>query len=145
MAKQPKTGTTPRDWAEIRHFKPTDFSCKCERCRGSGVVPISMDLVKRLDRICEAIGLPVTVQFGVRCQAAQNRRKGGPSWSPHVPHGDDGVGTAADILCPDKKYRYKIIAAAILAGIDAIGIGPNFVHLEINHREGVQVCWLYGR
>lgn len=138
---KPKGHATPSDWAEIRHFKPRDFSCKCGNCNGKSI-PIDMNLVRKLDAIAEAVMSPVVVQFGIRCQTAQDRKARGPSNSPHVPHGENGLATAVDILCPSKEVRYQLIQAALFAEIDGIGIGPNFVHLEIDHREG-RVCWLY--
>jgi hypothetical protein len=136
---KPKNSGSPSEWADIRHFKPVDFSCKCGTCTG---VPISLDLVRKLDHIQEAIGLPLHVNFGVRCKAAQNKRNGGPSYSPHVPHGEAMVATAADIMCPNKEFRFKVLEAAFPMGISGIGIGPNYLHLEVDHPDG-KACWVY--
>jgi len=54
-------------WAGIRYFKPRDFTCRCEGLCGHPDV-ISQDLVTKLDKIQDLIGLPVTVIFGTRCE-----------------------------------------------------------------------------
>ncbi len=62
-------------WAAIRYFKPRDFTCKCEGLCGHPDI-ISWDLVAKLDKIQDLIGMPVTVLSGSRCEKF-NRKSGG--------------------------------------------------------------------
>lgn len=65
-------------WNDIKHFKPSEFTCKC----GCGKNNINLKLVKILDEIREALGITV-VTSGCRC-ATHNAKVGGVPNSRHV-------------------------------------------------------------
>lgn len=73
-------------WDNIKHFKQSEFACKC----GCGFNSINLNLVKILDEIREYFGQPMTVTSGCRC-ATHNTKVGGVSNSRHV------SGKASDI------------------------------------------------
>jgi hypothetical protein len=120
-------GCRPADfWEAIRHYKPVDFMCNCGECHKPTVAP---SVVRALDDVREAVGLPLPVQKGARCQAANGRSKGAPN-SPHVPNGD-GLAWAVDVMCNGADLRAKVLDAARAQGFNWIGLGRNWVHLEI--------------
>jgi len=137
-----KRKATPQAWAGIRHFKPVDFQCQCGNCAGKDI-PISMAVVKKLDAIQEATAVPIQIILGCRCQAAQDRKNGGKSISAHLPHGDEGEATAVDIICDTVQDRAKLLHAAFIQGFTFIGIGFNFLHLEIGPTTTKPRVWLY--
>lgn len=85
-------------WNNIKHFKKTEFTCKC----GCGFNNIDLKLVKVLEEIRNHFGQPCTVTSGCRC-ATHNARVGGVQGSRHV------VGKAADI------YVKGVSASTLLA------------------------------
>lgn len=85
-------------WDNIKHFKKTEFTCKC----GCGLNNIDLKLVKVLEEIRNHFGQPCTVTSGCRCKT-HNARVGGVQGSRHV------VGKAADI------YVKGVSASTLLA------------------------------
>ena len=73
-------------WDNIKHFKKSEFTCKC----GCGLNRIDLRLVKILDEIREHYNKPVIVTSGCRC-SKHNKNVGGVQGSRHV------LGKAADI------------------------------------------------
>jgi hypothetical protein len=124
-------------WAGIKYFKPRDFTCRCEGLCGHPDV-ISQDLVTKLDKIQDLIGLPVTVIFGTRCEKF-NRKSGGRERSAHTAKG--GVSHAADIGCPDAAFRSAFLTAA-LSLFNRIGIGKDFIHVDDDPELPTNVVWL---
>ncbi len=74
-------------WDNIKHFKQSEFSCKC----GCGMNNIDLKLVKILDEIRECFGQAVVISSGCRCKN-HNAKVGGVQGSRHV------QGKAADII-----------------------------------------------
>lgn len=74
-------------WDNIKHFKQSEFSCKC----GCGMNNIDLKLVKILDEIRECFGKAVVISSGCRCKN-HNAKVGGVQGSRHV------QGKAADII-----------------------------------------------
>lgn len=122
-------------WANIKWFKPGEFDSP--DMGGSGE-HMSLDFVGRLDQLRIQLGLPMHVNSGYRT-IAYNKKVGGVPNSAHV------MGLAADIACPDSGYRYKLVQLALLAGFKRIGIGSNFVHLDISLVLAQNVIWLYSQ
>lgn len=73
-------------WDDIKHFKQSEFACKC----GCGFNSIDLKLLKILDEIREHFGKPLTISSGCRC-ATHNAKVGGVKGSRHV------LGKASDI------------------------------------------------
>lgn len=126
-------------WDAISHFVPREFTCRCEELCDRPVV-ISLDLVEKLDKIRDLIGMPVTIVSGTRCER-YNRKVGGKAMSAHVPR--DGTSHAADIHCPDSAFRFAFLAAA-LPMFNRIGIGKDFIHVDDDPALPSNVMWIYG-
>lgn len=74
-------------WNDIKHFKQSEFACKC----GCGFSDINLNLVKILDEIRDYFGQPVIITSGCRCRNHNAKVSGSVSNSRHV------SGKASDI------------------------------------------------
>lgn len=74
-------------WNDIKHFKQSEFACKC----GCGFNSINLNLVKILDEIRDYFGQPVIITSGCRCRNHNAKVSGSVSNSRHV------SGKASDI------------------------------------------------
>lgn len=74
-----ETNKAHNEFRNIKHFKRSEFTCKC----GCGFNHIDVRLVKILDMIREHFGKPIIITSGVRC-VNYNRKVGGVSQSYHV-------------------------------------------------------------
>jgi len=122
-----------------KNFKRSEFECKC----GCGADDISMDLVCRLQEVRDILGEPMKVTSGVRCES-HNVRVGGIArtldkiGSSHL----TGNGTAADIACGGSSYRQRLLKSALQV-FDRAGVGPDFLHLDVDPNKTAGVVWLY--
>lgn len=82
-----KKQTKQYSWEDVKHFKQSEFTCKC----GCGMNNIDLELVKILDEIRDYFGQPVIISSGCRCKN-HNAKVGGVQGSRHV------LGKAADIV-----------------------------------------------
>ena len=118
---------------ETKHFSKEELSCNC----GCGLTGLTLNFAEKLEFAREKAGMPFKVRSGRRCHA-HNTREGGESNSEHL------WGDALDIETLDGYSRWKVVTAAIAAGIRRIGIGKTFVHVG----DGLQyrpfpVIWNY--
>ncbi len=102
---------------------------------GSGA---SMDkhFLDLLDKIREAANIPFYINSGFRTPA-HNASVGGKANSAHV------RGLAADIQAHSGVDKFAIIQAAIINGIQRIGIGKSFIHLDNDSSLPYPTIWLY--
>ena len=124
-------------WAGIKYFKPRDFTCRCEGLCGHPDV-ISGELVAKLDKIQDLIGMPVTVLVGTRCEKF-NRKSGGRERSTHT--AKSRVSHAADIRCPDAAFRFAFLTAA-LPLFNRVGIGKESIHVDDDPELPSNAVWL---
>lgn len=94
------------------------------------------ELLCKLDRMRHFAGIPILLTSGFRCRE-YNSKVGGSPTSSHL------SGLAMDISCSDTSHRYFYIAAAIKAGFPRIGIGRNYLHLDIDDSKPGPLLWLY--
>jgi len=118
-------------WEEIKHFKPEEFTCPC-----CGRCEMRQEFVKKLDELRDWLGEPLHITSGFRCRK-HNKEVNGSGNSAHL------KGLAADIYIPNSIFRYKIIAFAIILGIQRMGIGTNFIHLDIDKTKPHPCIWVY--
>jgi len=104
-----------------KNFDRSEFACKC----GCGYDAINPGFVERLQKLRDMVGKALYINSGCRCPA-HNAACGG------VPHSSHMRGLAADISTRDGELRFKLIAAAFSTGFDRIGVGKDFVHLDID-------------
>jgi len=114
-----------------KFFTVKEFECKC----GCGAGIVDAHLVSKLDYARGMAGVPFRINSGFRCKA-HNTAVGGHPESQHL------VGRAADIRAVSRGIRYDIVRALMMSGFNRIGIGREFVHVDIlpthNH-----VIWTY--
>ncbi|WP_051184456.1 D-Ala-D-Ala carboxypeptidase family metallohydrolase [Desulfatiglans anilini] len=107
------------------------FACKC--CGTNLIDPRIEGIVSRMEGdFCQAL----IVTSGYRCPSHNAKVKGSPT-SSHL------RGLAADIFCPDSRSRFQIVESALKHGVTRIGIGKNFIHIDIDRQKDPQVIWLY--
>ncbi|MCL2828368.1 MAG: D-Ala-D-Ala carboxypeptidase family metallohydrolase [Oscillospiraceae bacterium] len=104
------------------NFTVREFRCRCNR---HDDVRICDDLVRFLQAIRTALGVPVTISSGHRC-AAHNRAVGGASGSFHL------QGRAADFTAVGRTPEQVAIAAERVGapGIIRYTGNRNFVHID---------------
>jgi uncharacterized protein YcbK (DUF882 family) len=107
------------------------FACKC----GCGFNEIKDSVVQLVD-VIHSIAPECTVTSGCRCPE-HNESEGGKADSPHL------RGLAADLYCPNSKLRYLVLRKLFALGIKRIGIGKDFIHLDIDPERTSWVGWLY--
>lgn len=114
-----------------KHFEKEEFACPC-----CGENKISSKLVGYLDRARELSGVPFVVTSGYRCEK-HNEEVGGVPGSSHT------KGLAADIAVPNNEVRYWVLEALFTVGFKRIGVGDEFVHVDIDDTKKQFTTWLY--
>jgi len=118
-------------WKDIKYFSKKEFECK----DGSRACKMNMHFVKRLDEIREEFGKMI-ITSGYRT----------PSWNLKiggVPNSAHTKGLAADVLCETSSKRFKLVKIAIEKGIRRIGIGKDFIHLDMDRSKPWRTMWTY--
>lgn len=120
-------------WPEVRYFNSDEFDSP--DAPGSGRL---MDeyFISLLDQLRARVKFPLVITSGYRT-LQHNAEVGGKSESAHT------RGHAADIACLTSRQRFLIIKNALDLGITRIGIGSNFIHLDIDHELPPEVIWPY--
>lgn len=90
-----------------------------------------------LDKIRAECNFPISLNSGLRTKAENDELKDSVSDSAHL------SGLACDINCTDSIKRLKLVQVALANGIKRIGIGSNFVHLDIDNTKPQNVMWTY--
>lgn len=120
-------------WKTIRYFKSSEFDDPSSP--GSGLM-MNIEFVRILDSIRSDVGFIMPINSGIRTKE-HNTAIGGKQNSAHL------IGCAADIGCIDSDRRLDIVRSALRHGINRIGIGSNFIHLDIAFNLPQNVMWLY--
>ena len=119
------------------NFWKKEFRCPCKKCRRKKV-KVSNLLLFKLEMLRVALGdKPIIINSGNRC-LEENERVGGVSNSAHIPSPD---GEAADIRIKGVKPIDIGLAAEKIGGL-RIGIGKNFVHLDVR-KPCPSKFWIY--
>lgn len=120
-------------WGEIRHFTPDEFDSPDAKETG---LFMNLEFIKILDRIRDKVGFPMHISSGYRTMD-HNTIVGGKDGSAHTD------GCAADIVADTSGEKFEIVRSAIEQGIRRVGIGKNFVHLDMSFTHPQNVIWLY--
>ena len=123
---------TPRN---IKFFSISEFDSPDEIDSGNNM---DLDFLRKLDEAREIAGIPFKVNSGYR-SLSHNKKVGGVSNSSHakIPC------CAADINIKGSRDRFLVISAAIKVGINRIGIGKNFLHLDTDKQKSQDIIWHY--
>ena len=118
---------------DLKHFKIAEFDSPDEPGSGAKMDP---DFLKKLDRARTIAGCAFRINSGYRTQA-HNLKVGGRYGSSHK------NGEAADIAFKGSRDRYLILHALMKVGINRLGIGPSFIHCDIDKQKDQDVIWTY--
>lgn len=116
-------------------FKPSEFQCKCEDPGCTALREPKQLLLQQLDQMRNTFGNPIVITSGLRC-AVYNARVGGVADSAHV------IGEAADVATETSTDRYSLLRIG-LGLFNRLGIGKNFVHVDVSSSLAQHVCWTY--
>jgi len=123
---------TDKEWAQIDYFKKSEFDCKC----GCGLNNMSKEFVGWLEFVRTVLDAPIIITSGSRCQT-HNNSVGGSKTSSHL------TGLAADIEVKNSESRLNLVFALAQSHITRVGIGKNFLHVDIDKNKTQYVMWVY--
>lgn len=118
-----KTGTF---WDDIQFFSRAEFKCQCggKYCNGYPAEPAE-ETVRMADEIRKRVGVPLTVNSGLRCKQ-HNAEVGGVSNSLHT------TGQAVDLsgaISPEKLYAIaQEVQAEKIPGRGGLGLYSWGIH-----------------
>ena len=115
-------------------FSYWEFACKCGRCGVSGR-EVKRELVESLQVVRTIYARPITFSSGVRCPT-HNKNEGGKIDSGHL------FGEAVDIDVGNSRDRYDLLRL-LLVNFTRVGIGDDFIHVDITSAKAQQVAWTY--
>jgi len=114
----------------VKHFQPSEFTCKC----GCGGNKMQSAFLEVLDKARELAGVPFKINSGYRCE--KHNKEVGSTSRNHT------SGNAADIACTDGPTRFKIVRGLIAAGFKRIGVAKTFIHADCVEG-GPTSIWFY--
>jgi zinc D-Ala-D-Ala carboxypeptidase len=121
------------NWTDIKHFKPEEFDSP--DAPGSGC-QMQDQFVRMLDYCRGLADFAFHITSGFRT-LQHNRDIEGKPHSAHI------EGWAADILVRTSSERWMLVWAAMEVGINRIGVGSNFIHLDCHPDLPRNVIWTY--
>lgn len=125
---------TPVVASSWKYFKPGEFT---NAQKTHTVSELKKELVDILDLVREDCGFPFRITSGYRTIAENNALAESVTDSSHTTR------EAVDIVCLDSEKRQLIHDMARKHGINRIGLGGTFVHLDISKIHPQNRTWLY--
>lgn len=122
-------------WEDIRYFRPAEFDCITHE--GTGECFMQLKFVRLLDEVRHMCGFAITVSSGYRTHEHNDTLANASPNSSHL------YGWAADVVCTNSHQRFAIVSAALDVGINRVGIGSDFVHLDADPEKVARLCWVY--
>jgi uncharacterized protein YcbK (DUF882 family) len=113
-------------------FKEPEFACPC----GCGKVHVDQFLLHLLEKARKLLNRPVIITSGYRCPE-HNAAVGGKPNSAHL------TGKAADIRCVFSGERYDLIRTFVGIGVTRLGIGKDFIHIDVDTMLPQRCLWIY--
>ena len=105
---------------------------------GSGQEFMNPNLLMLVDKMRHRAGIPFHITSAYRSKKYNDALKNSSKNSAHI------KGLAVDIAATDSANRFKIIEAALFLGIQRIGVGSTFIHIDIDDKDKpAKVCWTY--
>lgn len=116
------------------NFSAFEFKCRCGKCHLTGF-EISPLLVMKLQQLRDYYKAPIIINSALRCEE-YNDQIGGKKGSRHL------TGEAVDIQCAFSGMRHQLVRLAMLLNFGGIGVGGNFLHLDVRPIKEAHM-WLY--
>lgn len=119
------------------NFLRSEFECPCVLCKEAGHNTFQIDniLLDKLQEVRTELNKPVIINSGFRCPT-HNKVVGGKITSSHL------KGKAIDIAILGSSYRFEVLR--IFPSIfNRIGIGANFIHVDVDQDKSPNVIWVY--
>lgn len=121
----------PEDWAQLRHFRPTERGFRDPARMG-------FEFMLWLDMLRRRFGAPLSISSTWRAPA-HNEAAGGASQSAHLRTPCEAV----DIVGLDSAGRFRLVSLAMQMGCRRIGIYENgSVHLDLDPSLPQDVLWV---
>jgi uncharacterized protein YcbK (DUF882 family) len=117
----------------MKHFKPSDFASPDDPDTGQLMNEMLLSIV---DQLQDRLQFPLKINSGFRTKE-HNEKVGGSANSAHL------RGYAVDIAAKSGREKYYIVREALRLGINRIGIGKTYVHLDIDPLLPQNVVWTY--
>jgi hypothetical protein len=117
----------------LKYFSQSDFDkcnppCKLEE--------MDEKFMKKLDIARQIAKIPFIPTSGFRREIWE-QEQGRDGTSSHT------KGLAIDLKAQDSLTRYKIINSLLSVGLNRIGIGKNFIHVDMDKDKASNVIWHY--
>tara|TARA_R110000751_G_scaffold1024_1_gene4179 strand:+ start:1845 stop:2294 length:450 start_codon:yes stop_codon:yes gene_type:complete len=120
---------------EIKHFTLAEFDSPDDIGSGDNMC---LEFLSKLDEAREIAGIPFKVNSGYRTPS-HNIKINGVKHSSHM----NIPCNAVDVHVEGSRERFLIISSAIKVGINRIGVGKNFIHLDTDTNKSQDVAWHY--
>lgn len=117
-----------------RNFNDWEFRCTCGKCDGT----VTDELVDKLQQTRDYFGLPITISSGFRCED-KNIEVGGAPRSYHM----QGLACDIDVSDYTSQELYMLLQAIFAVGYTGIGIGKNWIHLDIRPKSKPRYMGIY--
>lgn len=119
-------------------FKLSEFDSPDKPGSGEMMDPT---VVQMLDIARDIYGYPMIVTSGFRT-IEHNRSliERGYAASPKSSH---LLGLAVDIAVPNSQRRFLMLEALLDAGFHRIGVGDNFIHVDLDNNKTPNCLWVY--
>lgn len=117
----------------LRYFTQSDFDQCTPSCMLEDMNPTFMELLDSARHIAKIPFIPTS---GFRSEIWE-REQGRDGTSSHT------KGLAIDLKADNSVTRFKIINALISIGLNRIGIGKNFIHVDMDKDKPSKVIWHY--
>ena len=117
----------------LKYFSQSDFDkcnppCKLEE--------MDEKFMKKLDIARQIAKIPIIPTSGFRSEEWE-LKQGRDGTSSHT------KGLAIDLKAEDSPTRYKLINSLLSVGLNRIGIGKNFIHVDMDKDKSPKVIWHY--
>lgn len=117
------------------YFREEEFQRLTPSC---SIVQMDENLLEGLDELREAVGLPFIITSAYR-SSDWDLAKGRTGKGPHT------KGMGVDISCPNSLFARRVLEEALKRPqyFKGIGIGKNFIHLDVMYRPYAPLVWGY--
>lgn len=121
-----------------KYFNLYEFRSPDDDGSGEKMVP---EFIALLDKAREAAGMPFKITSGYRTWEHNSHLIAmGYKASPNSSH---LKGLAADISATSSAQKYAIVTALLSVGFNRIGIGANFIHVDMDDSKPSNLIWTY--